>query len=258
MNAQAVPVSMADGHDDNNGLSPQSVWSRHAGAIVLTMLITSLAGFGIYRLQDPQTLPIRHVRVKGQFQHLSTGALQERADKVVRGGFFNVNVETIQSVLLEEPWIREVSVKRVWPDRITVTIREQTAVARWNGSALLNEDARVFTPEKETFPADIPSFKGPEGAHTQMLEFYRRLRTALPEEFRIAEVTLSERRAWHVGFLDGPHVYLGRTDIANRLNRFVEYVPGNLENMFNNIRSVDMRYTNGFAVRWEPDYKPDL
>ncbi len=258
MNAQAVPVGMADGRDDDNGLSRQSVWSRHTGVIVLTMLITSLAGFGIYRLQDPQTLPIRHVRVKGQFQHLSTSALQERAGEVVRGGFFNVNVETIQSVLLEEPWIREVSVKRVWPDRITVTIREQTAVARWNSGALLNEDARVFTPEKETFPADIPSFKGPEGTHTQMLEFYRRLRTALPEEFRIAEVTLSERRAWHVGFIDGPHVYLGRTDIANRLNRFVEYVPDNLENMFNNIRSVDMRYTNGFAVRWEPDYKPDL
>jgi len=184
--------------------------------------------------------------------------LQERARDAVTGGFFNVNVETIQKILLEEPWIKDVSVQRIWPDRIMVTVREQTAVARWVNDALLNDDGELFFPDTEAFPDKLPVFKGPQGSHTQILAFYRRLQTALPEKFRLVEVTLSKRRSWHVGFADGPHVYLGRANLEKRVNRFAEYVPTRLGEFFDNIRSLDMRYTNGFAVRWEPDFKPEL
>lgn len=257
MSAQATMNSMADEVDAARDMAAAGRHRRVTGYLVAGVLLC-LAGYGVLKLRDPNTLPIRHVRVKGEFQHLSTAVLEERAGQVVRGGFFNVNVETIQKVLLQEPWIREVSVQRVWPDRITVSIREQTAIARWNDVALLNDEGRVFAPDRSTFPAGIPVFRGPQDSYPQILEFYRDLRASLPAGLRIAEVTLSDRRAWQVGFIDGPHVYLGRTNIAGRKKRFVEYVPGRLGRLFDSIRSIDMRYTNGFAVRWEPDSKPDL
>jgi cell division protein FtsQ len=258
MNSQVLPANMAERIHPDAAVPERGPLRRHLGGIILAAGALGLLAYGVLVLLDPQTLPIRHVRIQGEFQHLSTDGLQERASRVVRGGFFNVNVETIQRVLLEEPWIRTVSVKRVWPDRITVSIREQTAVARWNGSALLNDEARIFAPEPATFPSGLPVLRGPEGSHGQMLDFYQQLRAALPPDLRISEVTLSSRRSWHVGFVDGPHVYLGRTNISKRTRRFVEYLPQRLGEHFDRIRSVDMRYTNGFAVRWEPDYKPDL
>lgn len=259
MNTRMLSPEMVDGIADQPEVAGgESPWRRHAGIWGPAVFVIFLAGFGAYKLLDPGTLPIRHVDVKGDFRHLSTTGLQQRTGDVVRGGFFNVNVETIQKVLLEEPWIRDVSVKRVWPDRITVSIGEQVAVALWNDDSLLNGNGRIFSPEINTFPEEIPRFRGPEGSHSQMLSVYQNLSSALPERFGIAEITLSDRRSWHIGFTNGPHVYLGRTNIEARLQRFVEYIPGKLGDLFNRIRSIDMRYTNGFAVRWEPEYKPDL
>lgn len=259
MNTQVMASGMAEETSPEREESTMnSLWWRHPHGYVLILLVLVLFGFGAFKLLDPRTLPIKQVSVKGDFQHLSTDRLQARASEVVRGGFFNVNVETIQKVLLEEPWIREVSVRRIWPDSIMVSIREQVAVAQWNDGALLNDKAQLFSPETDTFPEGIPLFKGPENAHAQMLSLYQTLHAALPEGLPIAEITLSDRRSWHIGFVEGPHVYLGRTNIERRMNRFIDYVPGKLGDHFDRIRSIDMRYTNGFAVRWEPDYKPDL
>lgn len=259
MNTHVIASGMADKTSpDQEDSTTKSLWWRYNRACAVALLILLLFGFGVFKLLDPRTLPIRQVSVKGDFQHLSTAGLQGRASEAVRGGFFNVNVETIKKVLLEEPWIQEVSVKRIWPDRIMVSIREQVAVAQWNDNALLNDNAQLFSPEMDTFPEDIPVFRGPENTHAQLLSRYRELHAALPEELRIAEITLSDRRSWHVGFINGPHVYLGSTNIERRMNRFIDYVPVKLGDYFDRIRSIDMRYTNGFAVRWEPDYKPDL
>lgn len=96
------------------------------------------------KILDPMTLPIRHVSINGDFNHLSTVLLQERASKVVRGGFFNVNVESIQNVVSEDPWVKDILVRRIWPDRIMVDIKEQEAVAKWKDNALLNHDAMIF------------------------------------------------------------------------------------------------------------------
>lgn len=228
-----------------------------AGRVVLIGVLL-LAALGAARLMDPQTLPIRHVRVKGDFRHLSLAGLQQRASKVVSGGFFNVNVDTIRRVLLQDPWIGEVTVKRVWPDGIDVYIREQQAVARWNDNALLNADGQVFTPDPATLPDGIPQFRGPAGTDRTMLDFYHRLRALLPDDMRVEALTLSDRRAWQIRFAGGPRLRLGRTDIMQRLQRFAAYVPTKLHDRLDLMRSVDMRYTNGFAVQWKPDSKPDL
>lgn len=225
-------------------------------AVLIGVLL--LAALGTVHLMNPQTLPIRHVRVKGDFQHLSLAGLQQRASKVVSGGFFNVNVDTIRRVLLQDPWIGEVTVKRVWPDSINVYIREQKAVARWNDTALLNADGKVFRPDPSTLPDGIPQFRGPPGTDRTMLDFYHKLRALLPGDMRVAALTLSKRRAWQVRFAGGPLLRLGRTDIMQRLRRFAAYVPTQLHDRLDLMRTVDMRYTNGFAVQWKPHSKPDL
>jgi cell division protein FtsQ len=236
----------------------QGMLRRHPAGTAVVLLVLIVSAIGVHHLMDPHTLPIRHVVVQGEFRHLSLEGLQQRAARVVSGGFFNVNVETIRNVLLQEPWIREVAVKRVWPDRINVLIREQQAIARWNDTGLLNAEGNLFTPDPSTFPDHIPQFRGPSDSYPQMMGFYNRLSGILPEQLRIAGITLSERRAWQVQFVDGPLVRLGRMDIVQRLQRFARLVPTRLHYLLQNMQSVDMRYTNGFAVQWKTDYKPNL
>src|SRR5690606_35640605 len=138
----------------------------------MVLLAAALAAAFVY-LSDPRALPIRYVRVKGDFRHLSPALLERTAGEVVRGGFFNVNVETVRATLLAEPWVKGVTVRRTWPDGLALYVREQVPVARWGDAALLNRDAEVFVPARESWPEGLPALTGPEGTEALVLERWR-------------------------------------------------------------------------------------
>ena len=224
------------------------------GAAVTTIILL-LLGSAILKLTDPETLPIRNVGVAGEFTRLSPERLQERVGDVVRGGFFSVNVEKIQQTLLEEPWISDVAVKRVWPDRIIVTIREQVAIAQWGTDGLLNSEGNIFLPERSSFPSGLPVLQGPENSSHNVLEMFDRIKNLLPQGMGLRQLILSDRRSWELVLDTGTIIRLGKSDVIPKLEKFLDYVAtGSLNNLME-IEYIDMRYTNGFAVMRKSDNK---
>lgn len=224
------------------------------GALFTAIIMLAL-GFITIKIMNPETLPIRNVGVAGDFTHLSPVRLQERVGDVVRGGFFSVNVEKIQQALLEEPWISDVAVKRVWPDRIIVTIREQVAVAQWGNDGLVNDEGEIFSPDRSSFPAGLPVIQGPENTGHNMLEMLEHIRTILPQGLSVQQLTLSERRSWELKLDAGPIIRLGKTEIIPRIERFLKHLPAEGLSGMTEIEYIDMRYTNGFALLRKPENK---
>ncbi|MBI2969463.1 MAG: FtsQ-type POTRA domain-containing protein [Gammaproteobacteria bacterium] len=228
-----------------------------ARSLFALILIGALAT-AAYWIVDPGTLPIRNVRVEGEFLHLSPAALRELAKDVVRGGFFNVNVEAVRSVLMGNPWVADVIVRRDWPDALNVYVREQVAVGRWGEEGLLNGQATLFTPPEASVPAGLPRLNGPADTAGLVLDRYRYLQHALSARGLSAmELALNDRRAWSFRLVGGPSVILGRGHFVERLERFVSSVPDEFAGELNTVEVIDMRYTNGFAVRWKADRAGD-
>lgn len=256
MSAQLKPV--VDENDAGQGFAEERRLSGIFSGLLLLALLAGLVLIIASRLMDPATLSIRYVRVTGNFTNLSPESLENRAADVVRGGFFNVNVDTIKDVLLDDPWVRSVSVRRIWPDRLTVDIREQTAVVRWGDEGLLNPEGEIFYPDHSTFPADIPVVHGPENSYRLVMKTFRLVEELLPEELAIGKLELSDRRAWQLTLRSGASIRLGKTEIRERLERLIALFPVEEVSRPGHIRYIDMRYTNGFAVRWNPENRSDL
>jgi len=226
-----------------------SRWIMAASAIIFVSSV-SLIGWAAIRLVDPATLPIREVRIQGEFRKLLPEKLQALVAHKVTGGFFTVAVSPVRDVLMEDPWVRDVSVRRVWPDRLEVTILEQRAVVQWDADGLLNDEGMLFKPDRESFPERLAQLTGPEGTEVQVLREYRLLQEMLaPLSLRIVSVALSQRRAWSFELYDGPKVVLGRDDFERRIRRFLTDVQTALGERISVVTEVDLRYTNGFAVR---------
>jgi cell division protein FtsQ len=217
-----------------------------AVAFCLSLVI----GYLTQLLVDPTFLPIRKITVDGQFQNLSTEHVQKLVSGAVDGGFFNIDVATIRERIIDEPWIHNASVRRVWPDTIRVSIEEQHAVASWGRHALLNNSADIFVPDPSTFPAGLASLHGPVGTEAEMLERYRGLRVRFAElGLYVYGLELSARRAWKVRIDDGVLLVLGREAIDGRLDRFEHAYQSGLREEWGLIAQIDLRYTNGIAVR---------
>lgn len=240
------------GRKHNRRLMPtprHAAWAWFLGAFFTVGAL--LAGsFGLEWMLDPKNLPIREVRVDGEFRRLSPAHLQQVVAAEATGGFFSVDVEAIRAALMSDPWVREVIVRRVWPDALAVTVLEQRAIAYWGDDALINEEGRVFHPHPSTFPAGLFQLRGPPGGETVVLDRYRQLSAWFkPLGLAVASVELSPRRAWGFHLAGGPRVVVGRSDFESRVRRFIDTLPQAVGARVLQAEVVDLRYTNGFAVR---------
>ena len=198
----------------------------------------------------PDDFPIRKVKVDGDFRYLASEQIESLVSSAVRGGFFEVDVQKIRARILQEPWVLDATVVRAWPDAIRVSIREQRPVARWGEESLLSAQYRVFKPSNKRLPEGLAVLKGPPGSEPEVWSTYQQVQTALgPLGLKAAAVELSERRAWRVTLTDGATLILGRHFVAERLERFARAWPTVLEPNWARVASLDLRYTNGFAVR---------
>ncbi len=222
-----------------------------AFGIFMLLTLVSLSVWGVYSLSRPETLPIKQVRIVGEFRHLSPSRLQTLVTEEVRGGFFNVNVTEVRNELLKAPWVEHISVNRIWPDTLRVNVKERVAVVRWGDKALLNSDATYFVPPAATIPRDLPLLNGPQGSYELVLSKFNELNQVLKHTgLKVVELTLNERRAWSFTVQTGFTVVIGRMDYEQRVRRFSEVVVKAMVGQLDKVEKIDMRYTNGFAIEW--------
>jgi len=242
---------------DSNKLKFDSVDRSHTkgsrlfGVLFVLTFVSLLTWGGIF-LSHSDTLPIKQVRIEGDFTHLSPVDLQLLVTDKVRGGFFNLDVDAVRLALLDEPWVSEVTVKRIWPDALRVIVIEQIPVVRWNEVGLLNASGEYFEPELATIPKKLALLSGPIGTEVNVLNRFNAMQERIQLiGFKIASVTLNERRAWSFQLSNGINVVIGRRDFEERLNRFLTLIPTTISGRVEQTASVDMRYTNGFSIRWK-------
>jgi cell division protein FtsQ len=232
---------------------PLSHWLKPA--LALATVVGSVAGLTLmlHWMKDPYHWPVRTVDVEGRFVHLQQARLLGELAPLAEQGFFAAQVGAMQERLQQMPWVEQVSVRRVWPDRLSVQVREQQAIAHWGEHGLLNPRAQVFEPEAPVELPGLPHFDGPDGHQTRVLEMYQQMLGILqPLQLGIDSLELDARRTWRVQLSNGLTVEVGRNDPVERVTRFVRVYPAILAAGEGRVVAVDLRYSNGFAVRWQP------
>ena len=226
-------------------------WGLKLAGALASLGLLGLLGWGGVVLSRPDTLPIRSVGVEGAFRHLTRAQLQAEVAPHASGGFFTVDVRAVQGAAEAMPWVDRVSVRRVWPDRLRLHVVEQEPLARWAAGGLINTRGERFDVPAAQAPEGLPLLDGPAGQEAVLAHWYRDVNQALASLGRSAvAVRMDPRRAWRVRLDNGLELDLGRSEAYGRLMRFVGIYPRVLEARAADVRRVDLRYTNGFAVSW--------
>jgi len=219
--------------------------------IVLVPLLVGSVSWGWMQLSDPATFPIKSVRIETPLKRVSKEEIRHAVSGHVNGGFMRVDVEGIRDDLESLPWVSQASVRRSWPDVLIIGVQEQKPVARWSNGGLLNARGELFQPKEEAQWTMLPLLRGPKGTEMILMEEYQAMQGMVePLGLRISHLTMNERRAWSLNLDNGLKLRLGRNNAHVRLLRFVRVYAKVLKPRQEKIDSVDLRYTNGFAVRW--------
>lgn len=192
------------------------------------------------------------IEVRGQLNYQNPDALQKVLNKHLGEGFFAIDLNGLKAEVEAMPWIYSASLTRRWPGALTITVKEQYPVARWNNEAYLNEYGEMFSPLQAVNVAGVPEFFGPMDHAKDVLKQYVGYRELLATvDENIAALSLESRGAWRLTLKNGIEIKLGRAPLDEKLNRFLRAYKQGLSSKADEIQSIDARYTNGIAVRWK-------
>ncbi|HEU0219796.1 MAG TPA: cell division protein FtsQ/DivIB [Gallionella sp.] len=217
-----------------------------ANALMAFSVLAVLYGAVYYTVHLPGLFPLRSVHLGAAPQRVVAEKVLAVARNEVRGNLFTVDIERLRQSLERLPWVRSVTVRREFPDRLAVQLEEHQALARWNNSALVNMQGEVFSAESEQA---LPGFIGQTGDSSEVAQRYAQFSRQLAAlNLQVAQLALSPRHAWQLRLSNGMVLELGREEMQQRLARFVAVYPYSLAGQAGSVRYVDMRYRNGFAV----------
>jgi cell division protein FtsQ len=106
-------------------------------------------------------------------------------------------------------------------------------------------------------PPELPRLDGPSGTAWQVAQRFLAIQDRLSAlGLSISALRLDARGAWELDLSTGVTVRLGRRQVDERMDRFVEFGAQVIAGQAADIRYIDMRYSNGFSIGWRGDRKP--
>jgi cell division protein FtsQ len=220
-----------------------------AAGILVGIAVLAGGAVLLLKLQRSALLPVREVQLTNALERTSRQDIEQALRGQIAGNFLAVEPSEVRAALQQLPWVRRVTVRRVWPDRLEVGIEEHVALARWGNDALVNIHGERFSAKTDQV---LPMFLAPAGHEMEVTLRYGSFKELLAPLGVVPErVVLSQRLAWQLRLSNGLHIMLGRDgDQAEaRLRRFVGVYDATLKPLSRKDEYVDLRYPNGFALR---------
>ncbi|MEW8506285.1 MAG: cell division protein FtsQ/DivIB [Candidatus Thiodiazotropha sp.] len=223
-----------------------------ATPLLLVLLLSLLAGWGVALLLDPMNMPVRVVSVDGEIKYLNRQGLEQTVAQAVSGNFFSVDLVRIRNKIEQLPWVKNASVRRVWPDTLAVRVVEQTPLAYWGADAMVNREGEVFKPQRLPRLQGLVTLVGEDEQAKKITKGYLKMRTLLETAgLKLERLRVDARQSWQIETAGGLLLDLGRRDVMPRLSRFVQLYPFLKDRVDASLERVDLRYTNGFSIYWQ-------
>jgi len=242
-----------------------------ANLLMVLAVLALLAGALLWAVRLPafeiKRIVIAPTSEEG-FQYVSPDVVRSAIAGRLTGSFFSMDLQQTRQAFESAPWVRRVSVRRVWPNELQVDIEEQQPLAFWNESQLINTWGEVFTANRAVLDedADLPQFNAPDGSESLMVQRYAELGQWFERlGLSVQQLTLNSRYAFQAQLSNEVTLMLGRdpgaetadpqagvpgaVSFGERIERFVRNWPQAIAQLpGQTVERVDLRYPNGFAI----------
>ncbi len=246
-------------------VSVQSFTKRDAwDVIVVIMLLTIVVYFSAYVRNNQFAVSvwpvIENVNITGRTDAVDHDALKDIIHAHTASGFLHVKMEHLEKELENLTWVRQATVQRFWPDTLSVNILQHSPIARWGDAGLMNTYGDLFFPNNVEPFRSLPMLYGEEPRAKELARtFENSMQQLKPLGLQLRGMFEDERQSIVLVLKDGLVISVGDGDVSEKIKRFITAHDQYLAKNLNEVKKVDLRYTNGLAVEWKsPQFAQNL
>ncbi|MBC8210971.1 MAG: FtsQ-type POTRA domain-containing protein [Gammaproteobacteria bacterium] len=200
-------------------------------------------------------LPIERIKISGEFKQLNSDLIERQLSVYLGQDFFSVDIQSIQHLIGQQPWVQTVSIKRIWPNLLQVNVREKKAFARWDDDQLLSTQAEIFSARVADF-ASLPKINGYSGKTAELLRSYLNLQRQLVGlNIVVTEFREDSKGALSLLLNQTLKVNIGSEQSDMKIRHLIAVYPEQIKPKTEQIKYIDFRYSNGFAIAWKDEYQ---
>ena len=178
----------------------QGVRGFSAGVFVVLVLFVLAAGGVVWVYNGmiaQERWPIRWLEINGPFERIGAEQVRASLTPLVGGSFFTVDTGLLKEKTSEMPWVSGVSVHKIWPDTVEVSLEEFTPVAHWVDGYLLDANGQMFSVPAADDIQGLPWLEGPEGQLDVVFESWKKFDDKLVRiGQQVDHLVLDARGSW--------------------------------------------------------------
>lgn len=165
-------------------------------------------------------------------------------------GYFGQDIQEIKERFLALSWIQDVVVRKVYPNRLSLTLIEHIPAAHWNQRQFVSAKGIVFELPAGRFEGQgLPVLFGPDSESKVVLEAWGKIKQDLEtRNLRLKAVAMDTRGSWTITLDNNVELRLGRGDWLPKIDRFVSIFPEIDVPEGKRLSYVDLRYEHGVSV----------
>lgn len=237
-------------------------------ALCVVLALLAIAGVALLRLAQQPTFHLKHIDVRGDLRHVTAASVRAALAGRLAGNYFTMRLDDTRHLFETVPWVAQASVRRMWPDRLVVTLTEHRALGVWEDGRLLSDRGELFVanPDEAEIYGALPEFSGPADAARDAARRYYELSAQFAAlSLRIDAIDISDRKAWSlrvspdagdaVQASPGPgtsRIELGRdgpaAPFSGRVAQLIAAYPSIVAQVGGPPARIDARYANGMAA----------
>lgn len=240
--------------------SPRNPFTRLVLIKPLIVLLCAIFAFIVYGnwhdwLEKLDKTPIRAYALTHKTRFTTNADIRETlSKKPALKGYFGQDIQEVKAKLLEISWVRDVIVRKLYPDRLGITLLEHNPAAVWNNIKFLSDQGVVFTlPADRMDKKGLPVLYGPDSEGKVVLEAWSKIKADLKaRNLELQSVSVDNRGSWSIKLSNDVELRLGRGEWTPKIDRFVTIFPEIDVPEGQRLAYVDLRYQHGAAVGFSP------
>ncbi|WP_096085332.1 cell division protein FtsQ/DivIB [Agaribacterium haliotis] len=202
---------------------------------------------------------INNVVIEGEFRYSSKQALQSDISALLAGDFVNLDLARMRAAMEAKPWYKSVRLARQWPATLKVEIEEELPIARWGERGFINRYGELVYVNELNALSSLPVLSGADEHAYDIARNYLLMSQLLNDAgLYISSLHVSANGAREIKFSSGFTLLLGGHMFSERLEKFLYLYQQQLGAQKERLAIVDLRYSNGVAVRWREETLGEL